>query len=179
MKLKKICGARNRKGLPCQCKLLLKGGKCKFHGVWVSPRLSYLQVAIMVLLISCQPISSGHYVNMSCPSIQNISYSSSVWGDFDRLNRSNVIPENPSGYEQHEDYESYFDTHFFLRFFDLWADLPRFPALKNPETTENKTNGENQDFCGQGSISFDRISQFLGYPPRSLFLAVEERQGLS
>jgi len=28
------------------------------------------------------------------------------------------------------------------------ADLPRFPALKNPETTENKTNGENQDFCG-------------------------------
>ncbi len=22
----------NRKGLPCQCKLLLKGGKCKFHG---------------------------------------------------------------------------------------------------------------------------------------------------
>jgi hypothetical protein len=27
------------------------------------------------------------------------------------------------------------------------GDLPRFPALKNPETTENKTNGENQDFC--------------------------------
>ena len=22
----------NRIGLPCQCKLLLKGGKCKFHG---------------------------------------------------------------------------------------------------------------------------------------------------
>jgi len=31
-KLRKICGAKNRKGLPCQCKLLLKGGKCKFHG---------------------------------------------------------------------------------------------------------------------------------------------------
>ncbi len=31
-KLKIICGAKNRKGLPCQCKLLLKGGKCKFHG---------------------------------------------------------------------------------------------------------------------------------------------------
>lgn len=31
-KLRKICGARNRKGLPCQCKLLLRGGKCKFHG---------------------------------------------------------------------------------------------------------------------------------------------------
>ena len=42
------------------------------------------------------------------------------------------------------------------------ADLPRFPALKNPETTENKTNGENQDPCGQGSISFDRISQLSG-----------------
>ena len=28
----KVCGARNRRGLPCQCKLLLKGGKCKFHG---------------------------------------------------------------------------------------------------------------------------------------------------
>ena len=32
VKLKKICGAMNRRGLPCQCKLLLKGGKCKFHG---------------------------------------------------------------------------------------------------------------------------------------------------
>jgi len=31
-KLTKICGARNRRGLPCQCKLLLKGGRCKFHG---------------------------------------------------------------------------------------------------------------------------------------------------
>jgi hypothetical protein len=31
-KLRKICGAKNRKGLPCQCKLLLRGGKCKFHG---------------------------------------------------------------------------------------------------------------------------------------------------
>ena len=31
-KLREICGAKNRKGLPCQCKLLLKGGKCKFHG---------------------------------------------------------------------------------------------------------------------------------------------------
>jgi hypothetical protein len=27
-----ICGAKNRRGLPCQCKLLLKGGRCKFHG---------------------------------------------------------------------------------------------------------------------------------------------------
>ena len=31
-KLTTICGAKNRKGLPCQCKLLLRGGKCKFHG---------------------------------------------------------------------------------------------------------------------------------------------------
>lgn len=31
-KLRKICGAKNRRGEPCQCKLLLKGGKCKFHG---------------------------------------------------------------------------------------------------------------------------------------------------
>jgi hypothetical protein len=35
---KRICGAKNRKGLPCQCKLLLKkgqpdpNGRCKFHG---------------------------------------------------------------------------------------------------------------------------------------------------
>lgn len=35
---KRICGAKNRKGLPCQCKLLfVKGepnpeGRCKFHG---------------------------------------------------------------------------------------------------------------------------------------------------
>jgi hypothetical protein len=59
------------------------------------------------------------------------------------------------------------------------ANLPRFPALKNPETTENKTNGENQNPCGRGSISLIRRRQFLGYPPRSLFLAVEETQGLS
>jgi len=31
-KLRKICGAKNRRGLPCQCKLLLRGNKCKFHG---------------------------------------------------------------------------------------------------------------------------------------------------
>jgi len=31
-KLRKICGAMNRKGMPCQCKLLLRGGKCRFHG---------------------------------------------------------------------------------------------------------------------------------------------------
>lgn len=31
-RLTKTCGAKNRRGLPCQCKLLLKGGKCKFHG---------------------------------------------------------------------------------------------------------------------------------------------------
>ncbi len=29
---KPICGARNRQGNPCACKLLLRGGKCKFHG---------------------------------------------------------------------------------------------------------------------------------------------------
>lgn len=28
----RICGAKNRRGLPCQCKLLYGGGKCKFHG---------------------------------------------------------------------------------------------------------------------------------------------------
>jgi hypothetical protein len=27
-----VCGARNRRGEPCQGKLLLKGGRCKFHG---------------------------------------------------------------------------------------------------------------------------------------------------
>jgi hypothetical protein len=27
-----ICGARNRQGLPCQCKKLFKSGRCKFHG---------------------------------------------------------------------------------------------------------------------------------------------------
>ena len=31
-KVKQVCGAKNRRGLPCQGKLLLKGGKCKFHG---------------------------------------------------------------------------------------------------------------------------------------------------
>lgn len=31
-KLRAICGARNRQGKPCQCKLLLRGGRCKFHG---------------------------------------------------------------------------------------------------------------------------------------------------
>ena len=32
MKRRKICGARNRRGLPCQCKLLLRGERCRFHG---------------------------------------------------------------------------------------------------------------------------------------------------
>ena len=27
-----ICGAANRQGKPCQCKLLLAGGRCKYHG---------------------------------------------------------------------------------------------------------------------------------------------------
>jgi len=27
-----ICGAKTRRGTPCQCKALLRGGKCKFHG---------------------------------------------------------------------------------------------------------------------------------------------------
>lgn len=27
-----ICGAKNRRGLPCQCKMLFRGGRCKFHG---------------------------------------------------------------------------------------------------------------------------------------------------
>ena len=31
-KLREICGAKNRRGLPCQCKLLLRGGRCKYHG---------------------------------------------------------------------------------------------------------------------------------------------------
>lgn len=31
-KLRVICGAKNRRGEPCKCKLRLKGGKCKFHG---------------------------------------------------------------------------------------------------------------------------------------------------
>ena len=28
----KICGAMNRRGLPCQCKAVFRGGKCKYHG---------------------------------------------------------------------------------------------------------------------------------------------------
>jgi hypothetical protein len=31
-RLGRVCGAKNRKGLPCQCKLLFKSGRCKFHG---------------------------------------------------------------------------------------------------------------------------------------------------
>ena len=31
-KLRTICGARNRRGEPCQRKLLLKGKKCPNHG---------------------------------------------------------------------------------------------------------------------------------------------------
>ncbi len=31
-KLRTICGAKNRKGLPCQCKKLYRNGRCKFHG---------------------------------------------------------------------------------------------------------------------------------------------------
>ncbi|WP_328804745.1 HGGxSTG domain-containing protein [Noviherbaspirillum galbum] len=27
-----ICGARNRQGLPCQCKKLYRSGRCRFHG---------------------------------------------------------------------------------------------------------------------------------------------------
>lgn len=27
-----ICGAKNRQGKACQCKLLLASGRCKFHG---------------------------------------------------------------------------------------------------------------------------------------------------
>jgi hypothetical protein len=29
---KRICGARNRRGEPCQCKKLHRGKKCRFHG---------------------------------------------------------------------------------------------------------------------------------------------------
>lgn len=32
MKLTEICGAKNRKGLPCGCKLLYPNGRCRFHG---------------------------------------------------------------------------------------------------------------------------------------------------
>lgn len=31
-KLRKICGAKNRQGQACQCKLLFKSGRCRFHG---------------------------------------------------------------------------------------------------------------------------------------------------
>lgn len=27
-----VCGAKNRRGLPCQCKQVFRGGRCKFHG---------------------------------------------------------------------------------------------------------------------------------------------------
>ncbi|MBK5966176.1 hypothetical protein CCR95_19340 [Thiocystis minor] len=27
-----VCGAKTRRGTPCQCKPLKKGGRCKFHG---------------------------------------------------------------------------------------------------------------------------------------------------
>jgi hypothetical protein len=32
MKLTEICGAKNRKGQPCGCKLLFPNGRCRFHG---------------------------------------------------------------------------------------------------------------------------------------------------
>ena len=32
MKSKPVCGARTRRGTPCQAKRLLKGRKCRFHG---------------------------------------------------------------------------------------------------------------------------------------------------
>lgn len=32
MKLIATCGARNRKGQPCGCKLLYPNGRCRFHG---------------------------------------------------------------------------------------------------------------------------------------------------
>ncbi len=31
-KKRKICGARNRKGNPCACKMLYRNGRCKYHG---------------------------------------------------------------------------------------------------------------------------------------------------
>ena len=31
MRRKQLCGARNRRGTPCQCKAL-ENGRCKFHG---------------------------------------------------------------------------------------------------------------------------------------------------
>lgn len=30
--LAKTCGAKTRKGTPCQCKRIYRGGRCKFHG---------------------------------------------------------------------------------------------------------------------------------------------------
>jgi len=30
--LAQVCGAKNRRGLPCQCKRVFRGGRCKFHG---------------------------------------------------------------------------------------------------------------------------------------------------
>ena len=27
-----ICGAKNRRGEPCQCKQVFRGGRCLFHG---------------------------------------------------------------------------------------------------------------------------------------------------
>jgi len=32
MKPREVCGAKNRRGAPCQCKLLYANGRCKFHG---------------------------------------------------------------------------------------------------------------------------------------------------
>jgi hypothetical protein len=31
-RLGKVCGAKNRRGQPCQCKLLFRGDRCRFHG---------------------------------------------------------------------------------------------------------------------------------------------------
>ena len=31
-KPKTVCGAKTRRGTPCQCKQLFKSGRCKFHG---------------------------------------------------------------------------------------------------------------------------------------------------
>ena len=31
-KLRAMCGAKNRRGEPCQCKLLFRSGRCRFHG---------------------------------------------------------------------------------------------------------------------------------------------------
>jgi hypothetical protein len=28
------CGAKTRRGTPCQCKMLHKGMRCKYHGGW-------------------------------------------------------------------------------------------------------------------------------------------------